>query len=496
MNLTLYRLIQRRLYFVVAFFLILFESIKIGKAAWIGDFWTHAAVVKELSQRLFSPHNPIINAPVAHAFYSPYAVLVASVARAFRLTPIQALTVFAYINLLLFVLCFGLFCRAMHKNNYPFFGGLALIFILFLWGSNPPYWSGFYHFAGLHLALPYPSTFALSLSFLALRFLANNLSLSRPKAVGVIILLAVIFITHPTTAVFLFLSIGTLYLAFFNLALKDAFFKAAILVLPALLLCLAWPYFNVVDLLFGDSSDFSNDSKELYDNVLQQGWPALLALPAIFFYKKDKVMRFFSMTVMVMLFVFLCSYGAKMYGFARLWSNAIMFAQLMVAYMLAGAIENKKVAATVYASVVAISLAACLLLNWANIKNMLNIRLPKPSLDYDGYRFLEKAVPAGAVILSDMKSNLFIPLSGAKVIATRYPLYWVPDLNVRREAVLSFFNPRTSDSVRYLILDKYTPDYILVDQSKHFISDSSLTWLRHGAKRIYKTETMELLQWK
>ena len=43
-----------------------------------------------------------------------------------------------------------------------------LLFLLFLWGSDPWTFSGFFHLRSLSLVLPYPSTFATALALAAL----------------------------------------------------------------------------------------------------------------------------------------------------------------------------------------------------------------------------------------------------------------------------------------------------------------------------------------
>src|SRR5215204_4360415 len=80
-----------------AVLLLLFELMKISVGYWAGDFWTHAAVVKELSLHPINPENPIVDSPVPHAFFSPYALLVAFIARVLRLGPVDALEIFAVV---------------------------------------------------------------------------------------------------------------------------------------------------------------------------------------------------------------------------------------------------------------------------------------------------------------------------------------------------------------------------------------------------------------
>jgi len=261
------RLLYHYSFFIVSSILFLFEAAKIARNEWGGDFWTHSAVVHELSFHLLHPKNPIIKSDIPHAFYSPYSLLVASFASLTHINAIRALEIFAYFNLAFFLVSFYLFAKSIFKNHHQLRACASLVLMLLFWGADPPGWSGFYHFIVLKDVLPYPSTFAMSLSFFTLSILSRKPSLNFFQSVFVIILSSVILITHPTTFVFLFLTTIVLYRSLHSFSIQVTLAKTAVVMLPSLLLCLLWPYFNIVDLFTGDNAIFHQESKVLYQDI-------------------------------------------------------------------------------------------------------------------------------------------------------------------------------------------------------------------------------------
>src|SRR5439155_18840194 len=85
----------------------------------------------------------------------------------------------------------------------------ALLFILFLWGHNPWFFSGFLHWNVLGLVMTYPSTFSKGVVFLALaahlQFLRSRDSRWLLAMVGASF---VIVLAHPIDAVFLWITAG------------------------------------------------------------------------------------------------------------------------------------------------------------------------------------------------------------------------------------------------------------------------------------------------
>jgi hypothetical protein len=480
------RMLYRYSFFIAASILFLFEAPKIARNEWGGDFWTHSAVVHELSYHPLHPKNPIIRSDIPHAFYSPYSLLVASFASLTHINTIPALEIFAYFNLVFFLVSFYLFTRSIFREHHQLLTFCGLVLMLLLWGKDPPGWSGFFHFIVLKDVLPYPSTFSMSLSFLVLSILSRRPSLNFLQTVSVIILNGVILISHPTTFVFLFLSTIALYRSVHSLSIQLTLIKVAVVMLVSFLLCLLWPYFNIIDLFTGDNAIFHQESKVLYHDIPGKVWPAALALPALIFFKKDRVIKFLSLSVGIMLVVYGAGDLTGKYGFSRLLSPIMIYAQLLISYFLFYLFKKNKKYFKVYLCSCVAVLILCLYINRVSLVKTLDILKPAQTHYYMRYAFLQKIVGRYDLILADTNSNQYIPTFSGKVVAFKSPLYWVNDIKERKASVISFFNPSTPDSLRQAIINKYKPDYLLLDPASG-LKDSTLLWLQ-GNGRAEHTE--------
>jgi len=76
-----------------------------------GDFWEHAAVLRELSIHPFHPRHPILDLDMPHAFFSPYLVFLGGISYYLGLSYFSALAVAGVVNAVLFLLGFYLLCR-------------------------------------------------------------------------------------------------------------------------------------------------------------------------------------------------------------------------------------------------------------------------------------------------------------------------------------------------------------------------------------------------
>jgi hypothetical protein len=489
------RILYHYPFFIASSILFLFEAAKIARNEWGGDFWTHSAVVHELSFHLLHPKNPIIKSDIPHAFYSPYSLLVASFASLTHINTIRALEIFAYFNLAFFLVSFYLFTKSIFKEHHQLLACAGLVLMLLFWGADPPGWSGFYHLIVLKDVLPYPSTFAMSLAFFVLSILSGTLSLNFFQSVFVIILSSVILISHPTTFVFLFLSTIALYRSFHSFSIQVTLAKTAVVMLPSLLLCLLWPYFNIIDLFTGDNAIFHQESKVLYQDIPGKVWPAAAALPALIFFKKDRVFNFLSLSIGIMVVVYVAGDLTGKHGLSRLLSPIMIYAQFLISYFLFYLFKTNRNFLKMYLVSCVAVLILCMYINRASLIRTLDLLKATQTHYYSRYAFLQKIVNRYDLILSDMNSNQYIPTFSGKVIAFKSPLYWVNDINERKAFVISFFNPSTSDTLRQIIINKYHPDYLLIDQAAE-LTDSTLLWLKRNGRAVYTEDELLLITLK
>jgi hypothetical protein len=498
MESMIFKSIYRYSFIIVALFLIVFESILIMKGNWHGDFWEHSAVVNELSKHLIHPNNPIIKTNTPHAFFSPYSLLVAMFSRITYQNSIQSLEYFAFFNLLFFLISFYLFCKNIFGENHNSIATLSLILILFFWGKNPFVWSGFYHFMGLHWILPYPSTFALSLSFLILSIVAKkSLQKYYLNSLVVIILSAVVFITHPPTGIFLSIGIIVMNFSFNSYSIKQCIIKSSIIIIPVLILCLLWPYFNFIDLLVGNNFDLNRVNKAIYSRIISIYWPVLLIIPTLFFVNKNKIYNFFLIAIILMAIVYIGGYIFKINGVSRLISNIMMFAQFLIAYSMVDLIKEHRVLGKVYFSTFIFAIIVSLWLNFIPlVDTFLRVLSIKKIEYYSKYDFLRNLVTSDDIILSDANSNWIIPSFNGKVISTKHAICWINDINERRNAVNSFFTIENPDTLRQNVIRKYNPDYLLIDYDEVHFENSTLQWLKSIGYTVYYKDQLELIKFK
>lgn len=495
-----FNILKKNSYLVLASFLIIFEFIQITKGQWVGDFFEHAAVVKELSQNLFHPKNPIIRSEIPHAFFSPYAVVVAAFSKFTGLSSIHALTCFAFFNLIFFLYCLYFFSKSIFQKKHGLIASLSLIFTMLFWGESPFIWSGFYHIFGLHYILPYPSTFALALSLLTLGLVSKNNSKYYPI---IIFCNAVVLITHPTTAVILFTAIVAMCFCFKGYSLKQYIVNTTTLTLPSVVLSMFWPYFNIFDLLIGNNSalDFNTSSVVVYSDIFKKNWPILLAVPSLIYSKYHSKAVFLALSVAMLVLFYLAGYIFNFYGISRVISGAILFSHILIAYTVVLLLDKPKIVHRYYLSFLLLSFVISISLNFSQLGRVVAKIFKEKDIEYyHKFSFLKSEVNSTDIILSDNRSNWYIPSYNGKVISSscadecKHPLHWIDDYKDRRNAIDSFFMKESSDSLKLILIKTYNPDYILINYSNIDISDSTYKWIKRLGQITYKKNNFELLK--
>jgi hypothetical protein len=199
-----------------------------------------------------------------HAFFSPYLLGVALAARLTGVSPIQALSVAGMLNLLLVLAGLWLFLSILPVEDLPTTAFYTLLFILLLIGPEPPTTSGFLHLRIIGLGLPYPSTFATGLSFVAVYCYARALREGRLRWFGVTLLLAVIVIlTHSLTFIFLACAMIALTFGMKELRWMD-FARLGLLFALTVGLAALWPYYPFLRLSLGESRIYDAANYGIY----------------------------------------------------------------------------------------------------------------------------------------------------------------------------------------------------------------------------------------
>lgn len=471
--------IKRHRYYILSGILLAVTLLQFLYGKWVGDFWEHSSVVRELASHPLNPQHPLLLVDVSHPFFSPYLLVVGLLARIFALDAVTALTIAGVFNLLFLLFSLRLFIHRLFKEQQDTVAFYALTFILFLWPAEAWNWSGFLHFKVLGYVLPYPSTFAMATSLLIFAVYFRALSThSIVRLAAVTLLTATVIITHPNTAVIAFIGIGAITLHFWPRIGFKAPAMGTLLMLGAILLAIIWPYYSFLDLLAANSPDFHTDSYRLYERFYLI-WPSLLLLPlaTITLWSRwqrnhlDALVLIMAAATLVYLFGFI----SGQYGFGRIISFIAILIQISAAAFLVQLEQNRERQRLLrYLPLMVWGLLVSLAFNSHNLsaverslKGLQGIRY-----DYSQYQTLSRHITQYEVVLSDIESSWMIPTFGGKIIASKHPAHWVDDHAQRVIDVDRFFAADVNITEKSETIDKYEVDFILIDKNRIAAPDS------------------------
>ena len=439
--------------------------------AWRGyfssDFWEHAAVVRELSVRPFSPKHPLLSVDATHAYFSPYLLAVALAARATGISAISALATAGLVNIVLLVLALRRFLvRLLPQGEAA--APYALLFILFLWGKDAWMWSGFLHIGMLGYDASYPSTFAAAAMFLSLSLLLDALDRGHSLAfIGIALLLALCLLTHPPTAVVLLAGLAALFLARVNnrFLINGGLLAGA--VVAGVAGALAWPYFPVRQLLVAQPAEFHLWNVVFYQGVPAQVWPAMLALPVLVWRLRENRRDPLVLFVAGLSVIYALGGITGKYGLGRVVAYIVVFLQVALAAAVA-TWESRLPARRAWLAPACTLIVILGLLTYTRPPHPRMLRYERP-LWYDVRSVLTPVRPSD-VVLADSRTSYMVPvLTGGRVVAWRHPVYWVPDHAERRQAQDRFFAEAT-DAERRAVIARYRVRWILLNRREVHLS--------------------------
>ncbi len=320
---------------------------------WIADFWAHSAAVRELITNFYEPQHPQLLHNAAHIHFSPYNVLAAFFGRLLNLDAITVLAAAGLLNLCIFILGLKMFVFSFVPNHKIAAVFYALLLILFWWGRDPWYYSSFFHIGVLGYVLPYPSTFTMGISLIALSLNQRRIEDSQPIWLAPITLIsAIVLVTHFPT--FIFLAVGLVAVAVTAEGkLLSELLAAAGVLGSVLLLVVLWPYYSFLNLiysvLFSTPADFIHNLQNffrssMYEDVLSRIWPALAALPLVV--AKIRTNPRCPLTIMLLFLsgLYILGFVSGMDILGRTISYIIFLLQIFIAEFLANfEIEQKMV---------------------------------------------------------------------------------------------------------------------------------------------------------
>jgi len=436
---------------------------------WVGDFWEHSAVVRELSLHPFSPGHPILDVDKPHAFYSPYSLTVALFARLCHLDPVTALAIAGVLNIVLLLISLRLFTGLMFENkNISFY---TLLFILLLWGQIPWSYSSFFHLRVLNYVLPYPSTFSTALSFFAFSGLIVAIKNYRYVwYIPVFFTIVIVLLSHPYTFIFLTVGLGSLLIGL-KARWQDYVWLGGIYA-AALIIALLWPLFPFLEFIKSGSSAFHGDIGSMYVKFFSRTWPALLpGVPLVIWRLKTNFRDPLVLMFLSFLIIYLYGHFFDKSAFGRVIAYFMLTMHLVIAAGAAGLEERfrlKKLSPTM-AQFVYVCLILFILLP-LSFRDVLKVGLrnavPGKDNTFDQYKILSQYVNRDDVALSDIYTSWFIPTFAGRVVASNNALAFVDDQLVRRNDVNRFFKENTLFNERLEILKKYHVDVLVFNKSQ------------------------------
>lgn len=487
-------------YWLLCGVLFVIIGMHISNGKWYGDFWEHMAVLRELKAHPWNPLHPIILDEAPHSFYSPYSLLLALLARLFSLTEVNALAGAAIVNLILLLIFFWYFLKEyFHKNSY----GIAfysLLMILFLWGAQPWYWSGFFHLGALGYVLPYPSTFAMVLTFCSMTMFLKFFKYgNKVHWMITVFLLAMVLLIHPNTALALLIYLFCIAIDSGTKALVNRMAWYSVTCILGFLIASVWPYYNFLELLFAQSADFHSDSETLYVNIFSRGiLPALVALPLIIIRLVQKKLDFIALSFVLLVLIYLYGYFSGKWGYGRAISQALFLLQITLGYYLA-TLETKIVT---WGKQYAISF---ILLFTISITYIVVYRVnpeakyilgdmvrPQPPA-FKQYEFLERYVKQYDVVIADPLTSWVVPAWSGKVIASIHPLPFISDINTRRKDLKDFFDSSKSNQLRLMLIKRYKARFILLNKMNREVESVRFDSLVKLGTVVYSDSTYVLI---
>lgn len=214
----------------------------------IRDTWHHVAVLRELMLSPLTPSNPHIPTEEPSRYYTPINILAALLGKALNLSPYS---LFGYMGA---ASCIGLItgCWGFGRHYYGSSWAplILLVTLLLAWGLQRSH-VGLHNYATLITSASYPSTTVFAFGFLYWKLALRSVESSRnkgPNLLALALFTAIILLTHQLSGIITGAIAGSLVL--FNRR-ADANAKAITIATMALgsTLVLAWPYFNILDVI-------------------------------------------------------------------------------------------------------------------------------------------------------------------------------------------------------------------------------------------------------
>jgi len=455
---------------------------------WRADAWEHHRAIVALTEKIWKPGNPTFATEHPSIRYSPYSVLLALVSRWTRCDPYDVLSGAAAVNTLLLVLGVRYLLGSFGEARLA---GYVLVIMVGLYGQAPGY-AGSYALSDLPWHQVNPSAFSFALTLFVWGRYKRGLGdrASPPDWLLLVVLSAVVILTHPMTGFFMVIGMATMgWVA--SCGKWRTLQRLVIMQAAAAALCVAWPWYDFADaLLVSRDTDFWFNDTILKRMLTSWCAPALLLSLWTLPFRRRPLVRFCLAGALVCYVLGVSGYVVRSATFARIPLVGIICLHIPIAVFahesglfrlstwparLHGLLSRPERGASPETIEVAlfVVLVYCLAPQLGAV-----VREPHLARAYVApligrenkqldlkKRFDELLTPVGAhdVVLSDMVTSWVIPSSRGRIVGALHFEYFVPDGSQRQQDVEAFFS-EADNAQRKTVLERYNVRWIVLNK--------------------------------
>ncbi|MDC0773468.1 hypothetical protein [Streptomyces sp. HD] len=442
----------------------------IVRLPWVGDLGMHAATVQRLRHDLVDPGNPLVDADTPSPYYSPWMLALGCVARVTGFSVFVVLRIGAVVGVGLLVTGVWRYVRTLGAHRAA--PALAVLCLVFLWGTSLFEWSGFLGLNSLALTVAYPSVFALGLTFHFWAWLAGALRSGAARAgsgwgawAGLGGLWAVILLCHQFSGVVASLGALAAVIAAWagrggrrGRAGRGVWLRVGGGVAVGIAVLWAWPYYDFFALV-GAGGELEAVHRGLYRDLVGRYWLVMVGVGALgvrwWRDRWDPLVLFFVLGVVVV------GVGGASGHYS--WGRALP--AVLIPAQVAAALAVVEGWGMRWRGVWAGVLGAALVVGaWTQV-GAVGYVVPRGVLPgavaakyrvpWPGYQWVTPWVKYGDVVMARTMPARQIPAYGAYTVAPGYPDVFLSDAGRREAAVRRYFGVGASGSVRRGIAEAY-----------------------------------------
>ncbi|WP_370268725.1 hypothetical protein [Streptomyces sp. V4I8] len=434
----------------------------IVRLPWAGDLGMHAATVERLRHSLVDPGNPLVDADTPSPYYSPWTLVLGCVARVTGFSVFVVLRIGAVVGLGLLVSGVWRYVRTLSAQRAA--PAVAVLCLVFLWGTSLFSWSGFLGLNSLALTVSYPSVFALGLAFHFWAWLAGAVRAEAGWGVwaGIGGLWAAILLCHQFSGVVA--TLGALATVVAARAGGGAvWLRPAAGALVGVAVLWAWPYYDFFALV-GAGGDLESVHRGLYRGLVGRYWLVLVGVVALAVrawrgraaggWSRDPLVLFFALGVGVVVLGGMSGH----YSWGRALPAVLIPAQVAAALV---AVEVRGSWRGVWVGVLS---GALVVGAWTQVGTvgyvvprgvLPGVVAAKYRAPWVGYHWVKPWVKYGDVVMARTFPARQIPAYGAYTVAPGYPDFFLPDEGRRVADVRRYFAVGTGEGARRGIVRAY-----------------------------------------